>query len=149
MAAAGVGASAVRLDFASVRRSGARGFADWVRALVGQDGVYIIRDAATGAILYIGESHRGRLYHTLTRHFQAWSGFGSGPTYHPDFVEVAVILTDAATAPYQQFALIQELRPLDNVQDGRSVFRSPYAAPEPASGDDADFLDDDGSGVPF
>jgi hypothetical protein len=143
-----IGALGVRLDFASVRRAdGRRGFADWVRALVGQDGVYVIRDAATGAILYVGESHRGRLYHTLTRHFQSWSGFGSGPTYHPDFVEVAVILTDAATAPYQQFALIQALRPLDNVQDGRSVFRSAYA--EPATGDDAEFLDDDGSGVPF
>ncbi len=45
-------------------------YPDWVRALRGHSGVYVIRDRASGETLYVGESHTGRLYQTLTRHFQ-------------------------------------------------------------------------------
>ena len=41
----------------------------WVRALKGEAGVYVIRDADTHEVLYVGSS-TGRLYDTLTRHFQ-------------------------------------------------------------------------------
>jgi hypothetical protein len=53
------------------RRLGDRGepYPDWVRALKGKAGVYIIRDADTHECLYVGSS-AGRLYDTLTRHFQ-------------------------------------------------------------------------------
>jgi len=49
-------------------------YPDWVRALDGKSGVYIIRelqDDGTPVTVYVGESHAGRLYQTLTRHFQA------------------------------------------------------------------------------
>jgi hypothetical protein len=105
-----------------LRQDGRRGFADWIRRLQHQNGVYLIRDAETEEVQYIGESHRARLYHTLTRHLQSWSGFGSGPTYDPTHVEIAVVLTSAEEAPATQFALIQQFRPPDNVQDGRSLF---------------------------
>jgi len=50
-------------------------YPDWVRALDGKSGVYIIReiqDDGTPVTVYVGESHAGRLYQTLTRHFQTW-----------------------------------------------------------------------------
>jgi hypothetical protein len=55
-------------------------YPDWVRALKGKAGVYVIRDEETAEILYVGSS-AGRLYDTLTRHFQAWrrwKGFWKG-----------------------------------------------------------------------
>lgn len=108
----------------------ARGFAPWLAALrQGQhSGVYLIRDAETEEILYIGESHRNRLYETLTRHLYPWNGPGSGPSYAPGYVEVAVIvaetpLDDPVT---DQYALIQRLRPRDNVFDGRTLFQESH-----------------------
>ncbi len=35
-------------------------------------GVYAIVSRKGGRVLYIGESHTGRLYDTITRHFRAW-----------------------------------------------------------------------------
>jgi hypothetical protein len=46
----------------------------WVRALKGKSGVYVIRELkrdGSSQIVYVGESHSGRLYNTLTRHFQS------------------------------------------------------------------------------
>lgn len=54
----------------SYRPVGGRGepYPEWVRALKGKSGVYVIRER--GEVVYVGESHAGRLYETLTRHFQ-------------------------------------------------------------------------------
>jgi hypothetical protein len=102
------------------------GFADWLRELRGHgwNGVYLIRDARSREMLYIGESHTARLFETLTRHLYQWSGKGSGPSYHPAYVEVAVVL---ATTPLDdpvadQYALIQEYQPRDNVMDGHTLW---------------------------
>jgi hypothetical protein len=56
------------------RPVGERGqaYPDWVRALDGKSGVYVIREIerdGTPEIVYVGSSN-GRLYDTLTRHFQ-------------------------------------------------------------------------------
>jgi hypothetical protein len=101
-----------------------RGFEPWVRAIQFSSGVYLIRDAQTREVLYVGESHTGRLYETLTRHFYAWNGRGSGPTYHPALVEVAVV---EAVTPFDdpvadQFALIERYQPRDNELDGHSLW---------------------------
>jgi hypothetical protein len=104
---------------------GERGFAPWVRELRGDtNGVYLIRDVRTRELLYVGESHRNRLFETLTRHLYAWNGKGAGPSYHPSLVEVAVVV---ATTPLDdpvadQYALIEELHPRDNVMDGHTLF---------------------------
>jgi len=48
-------------------------YPDWVRALRGKSGVYLIRERqrdGSNPVVYIGESHTSRLYQTLTRHFQ-------------------------------------------------------------------------------
>lgn len=97
----------------------------WVRALKGQAGVYVIRDVETHEVLYVGSS-AGRLYDTLTRHFQIWrrwkgfwkgqygEGADPGLTYPRSAVEVAVRLTSPSDALDEEMRLIARLRPRDN-----------------------------------
>jgi len=119
----------IRLHWRSpARPDRGRGFAPWVRELRGRNGIYLIRDAATREVYYIGESHTGRLFETLTRHLYTWSGFGSGPSYNPARVEVAWLETSPEDARYQQYELIMHFRPLDNQKDGRSLFTDASAA---------------------
>ena len=102
-------------------------FDPWVSSTTDrQSGVYLIRDARTREMLYIGESHTQRLYQTLTRHFYFWNGRGAGPSYHPGLVEVAVIVasTPLDSPVEDQYQLIQKLKPRDNVMDGRWLFQS-------------------------
>jgi hypothetical protein len=107
--------------------------ASWLRELDGRIGVYLIRDARTREVLYIGESHRNRLAKTLSRHLWVWQGQGSGPSYDPKLVEVAFeLMDDPIEARDRQFELIQQLQPPDNVQDGHSL-------PPPSSDSDAPF----------
>ena len=110
------------------RRVGASGepYPDWVRALKGKAGVYVIRDAAKREIVYVGSS-AGRLYDTLTRHFQLWrrykgfwrgqygEGHDPGLTYPRDSVEVAVRLTSPSKSLDEEMRLIGRLQPRDNL----------------------------------
>jgi len=98
--------------------------AEWVDALHGQSGVYLIRDARTREIVYIGESHTQRLFETMTRHLYAWNGRGSGPSYHPALVEIAVIVAETPLDDpvADQYALIQQHEPRDNVMDGHTLW---------------------------
>jgi hypothetical protein len=60
------------LSYRPIGGSGER-YPDWLRALRGKSGVYIIRERqrdGSNPVVYVGESHAGRLYQTLTRHFQ-------------------------------------------------------------------------------
>lgn len=86
----------------------------FVRELRGKSGVYIIRDRETKAVLYVGESHSGRLKKTLLRHFQAWSGKTAGPTFSRNSVEIAVEVTPDESAVARQNRLIADLRPALN-----------------------------------
>jgi len=93
-----------------------RAVADWVKALKGKSGVYLIREKNgflffAGEIVYCGESHSGRLYSTLLRHFQKWSGKTAGPTFPVTKYEVAVVRCPAARALDLQNAMIAEFRP--------------------------------------
>ena len=102
-------------------------------------GVYAITDASTGAVLYIGESHTGRLFDTITRHFRAWSVPKNDPTgrreggvqYDREAVRVAWTLTPADEAQDAQYAEIQRLQPADNLNDGATI-------PNPAPRDHAE-----------
>lgn len=91
-------------------------YATWVRELRFRNGVYVVRDRTGRDVLYVGESHSGRLYSTLTRHFQYWKGYTAGTTYDRDHVEVAVSHLDAPSKDvvHAQVSLIEELRPRDN-----------------------------------
>ena len=101
-------------------------FASWLGELRGHgwSGVYLVRDRETREIVYIGESHTGRLYETMTRHLYAWNGKGSGPSYHPALVEMAVILAETPLDDpvADQYALIQQHEPRDNVMDGHTLW---------------------------
>ena len=91
-------------------------YARWVRELRHRNGVYVIRDVDSRDVVYVGESHSGRLYATLTRHFQSWDGYTAGTTYDRDGVEVAVCHLDGnpRDVVHAQVDLIGELAPLDN-----------------------------------
>ena len=118
--------SRARLRFRPVGASSER-YPAWVSALVGHSGVYVIRErtARGPRIAYVGESHRGRLYGTLTRHFQSWARYGQvhdvysahdpGMTYRRDHCDAAAIVTPADRAVEIQNALIAWLRPRDNI----------------------------------
>jgi excinuclease UvrABC nuclease subunit len=88
----------------------------WVRELSGKSGVYIIREKGLwGGIVYIGESHTGRLNTTMLRHFQHWTGKTKGPTFARTKVEIAVITTRKDKAVKLQDSLIAEHKPALNV----------------------------------
>jgi hypothetical protein len=114
-------------SLSTYRPVGDRGepYPQWVRALKGEAGVYVIRDADTHDVLYVGSSG-GRLYDTLTRHFQTWrrykgfwrgqfaEGADPGLTYSRGAVEVAVRVTAPDDALDEEMRLIARLRPRDN-----------------------------------
>jgi murein DD-endopeptidase MepM/ murein hydrolase activator NlpD len=107
-------------------------YPDWVRALKGKAGVYVIRDLDSREIVYVGSS-AGRLYDTLTRHFQMWrrykgfwrgqygEGHDPGLTYERNSVEVAVRLTSPTRSLEEEMRLIGRLRPRDNLIGQRSL----------------------------
>jgi hypothetical protein len=110
------------------RRIGASGepYPDWVRDLEEKSGVYLIRDADTAELLYVGSSRR-HLYGTLTRHVQSWQRskrfwrgqydgeHDPGLTYERAAVEVAVRITPPDQALDEEARLIRRLRPRDNL----------------------------------
>lgn len=95
-----------------------------------ESAVYALVDRRTGRVLYVGESHSGRLYDTITRHFRSWRiprgrdaqgrRFG-GTTYDRSRVAVTWASTPAHLAQETQYAEIQRLRPRDNSIDGCSA----------------------------
>jgi len=102
----------------------------WLRAIRGESGVYVIRERdrdGDPVIVYVGESSAGRLYETLTRHFQAWrrwkgfwrghygEGHDPGMTYDRASVDVAVRVTRPDHAVDEERRLIERLRPRDNL----------------------------------
>jgi hypothetical protein len=122
----------------SYRPIGASGeaYPQWVRDLKDQSGVYVIREIESGETVYVGSSV-GRLYDTLTRHFQTWrrykgfwkgqyaEGHDPGLTYPRDGVEVAVRLTKPSDALDEEARLIRRLRPRDNLL-GQPIEEVPF-----------------------
>lgn len=80
-------------------------------------GVYAIRDAKSQAVLYVGESHTGRLYDTLRRHLATWYDRG-GPRefYNRADVEIAWYETPAGEALEHEAWLITHYCPRDNTK---------------------------------
>lgn len=111
------------LEFSPVKDG--RAVAEWVKALKGKSGVYVVRERGfLGSVLYVGESHSNRLYSTLLRHFQRWTGPTAGPTFPVSKVEVAVIRTPAAKAIELQNAVIAEYRPKFNIAEKPGFWES-------------------------
>jgi hypothetical protein len=121
--------SGARLVYRPIGASGEL-YPAWVRALRGKSGSYVIKAVGlfSSTIVYVGESHSGRLYETMTRHFQSWrrdrgwfrgvfvvSENDPGTTYDRAACEVAVRITSASRALDAQAELIRKLKPRDNV----------------------------------
>jgi hypothetical protein len=107
-------------------------YPDWVRMLDGKSGVYIFRETqndGTTEVVYVGQSSTGRLYQTLTRHFQTWrrakkfwtgqytgsQSHDPGLTYDRKRITVAVRVLPATRALAEEARLIARLRPRDNL----------------------------------
>lgn len=89
-----------------------------------KSGAYVVRSTLTDEFLYVGESHSGQLWKTLTRHFHARESFrregrDGAPTRwtygRPDLVEVSVWITRADQAVSVQDRLIERFLPTYNV----------------------------------
>lgn len=116
---------------------------DWVRDLRRARGVYAVR--AGGQVVYVGSSRRGRLYSTITRHFQEWTdAYGTaGWQGERDGSEVRVWLVDGSGRDVERRVLelereqIRKLKPTGNVAavdlDGYA-----YATPEAPPDDNGD-----------
>ncbi len=122
-------------SYRAVGDSGER-YPDWVRELRGESGVYVIREQG-GPIVYVGSSI-GRLYETLTRHFQAWrrykgywrgqfaEGHDPGLTYKRADVEVAIKRTSSDDAHEEERRMIRRLQPRDNVLGQPELEDAPF-----------------------
>lgn len=117
------------LRFRSVGHS-AEPYPDWIRALKGKSGIYVIRELdehGAPVIVYVGESHTDRLYDTLTRHLQQWrrwkgfwkgqygQGHDPGLTYDRGAVEVATRVVSPEEAIDLEARLIRRYSPRDNI----------------------------------
>lgn len=105
--------------FPPATRNGAGSRAAWVSAFppMGISGVYAIATRA-GEVLYVGESHTGRLRKTLARHLQYWTpedSHGEHFTYDRYRVLVAWQETTDGRAQDLEAIWINELQPRDNV----------------------------------
>ncbi|MCA9675621.1 MAG: hypothetical protein KC464_11340, partial [Myxococcales bacterium] len=108
----------------------------WVRALKGKSGVYVIRE--DGEVVYVGQSSAGKLYETLTRHFQTWrrwkgywrghygEGHDPGLTYPRASVSVAARVVSDDDALDEEARLIRRLKPRDNVLGQPEVEDVPF-----------------------
>lgn len=88
-------------------------FAEWVNDLRNQSGAYVIRSKGTHEVLYVGESHTGRLAATIKRHFYSWDA-DKGYSARAAGVEVAVRVCPQSAAVSVQDSLIQRLTPRVN-----------------------------------
>lgn len=123
------------MRFRSVGKPG-EDYPDWVRALKGLSGVYLIRELDEKnepRIVYVGESHTDRLYDTLTRHLQQWrrwkgfwrgqfgEGHDPGLAYNRGAVEVATRVVPPEEAIKLEAKLIRKYSPRDNINGQADV----------------------------
>jgi hypothetical protein len=104
------------IEVIALSEVGAAGsYPDWVKALRGKSGAYVITDL-DGAVLYVGESGTSRLYQTMTRHFQRWTDKydTAGPTFDRKNCLLSVAITQPQMSRIVQDALICALSPMYN-----------------------------------
>ena len=91
-------------------------FLGWLNDLRNRSGAYVIRNARSGRVFYVGESHTGSLAKTIKRHFWRWRDDPERKhyTYDRALVEIAVRVTPPNAAVGAQDNLIRRLKPRDN-----------------------------------
>lgn len=97
--------------------------APWLSELGEASGCYLIRrpEWLGHELLYIGESHTGRLRKAILRHFQAAQADHPDHYYDRARAEVRVVVTPAKKAIPIQYALIQRYKPRDNEIEGTGL----------------------------
>lgn len=103
-------------------------------------GVYAIRDRKSKRVLYVGESHTGRLRETLARHLRYWEDRGEPREYY-ERADVEVAWRESAEPLKDEAALIRHYRPRDNL---KGLFDDLEGQPRPTRSeyDDADISGD-------
>jgi hypothetical protein len=98
----------------------------WIHAFQTSCGVYAIRDKGSQSVLYVGSSN-GRLYDTVTRHFQQWkrnkrwwsgaygAGHDPGLVYSRARCEVAIRIVSCDRLLEEEGRLIERFEPRDNL----------------------------------
>lgn len=94
------------------------GYNDSVRTFCrGRHGVYAVRDSEVRQVLYVGESHTGRLWKTMLRHFQAQASFRARNEWtYPDagYVDVQIYQTRTGVQAQElEPIIISRLQPLE------------------------------------
>lgn len=88
-------------------------------AMHGRSGVYAVRDVATKTVAYVGESHTGRAWKTMLRHFQDPTGKfearGEWVHHRPEIVEILWQETTDTGAMPLELVWIQEFKPSANL----------------------------------
>ncbi len=99
-------------------RGSRRAFHPGLRKAHGASGVYALRDRASKSVIYVGESHKGRLYKTLIRHFGDPSGQfarrGEWTHLAPERLEVAIWLCKPSSAVQLECEAIRHYDPQAN-----------------------------------
>jgi excinuclease UvrABC nuclease subunit len=83
-----------------------------------ESGVYVLRDRESGEVLYVGESHTGRLYRTMLRHFHDSSGkfetLGEWVHHAPTRLDYKVFIAPAAAVPDLERDAVEYFEPKIN-----------------------------------
>lgn len=106
-------------------------FAAWLNKLNEFSGAYVIRNRFTKEVLYVGESHTGRMAKTIKRHFHTWNDSTDRQHFTDDAssVEIAVRVTPGKIAVETQNRLMKQLKPKYNtVGNGENLYEgfSPF-----------------------
>ena len=93
----------------------------WHSALAGlanASGVYVFRDRDSGEVIYVGESHTGRLYRTMLHHFHdpsgKFAGLGEWVHHAPTRLDYKVYLAPADAVPDLERDAIEYFEPRIN-----------------------------------
>ncbi len=93
-------------------------------AMHGRSGVYAVRDLSHRTVIYVGESHTGRAWKTMLRHFQDPSGkferMGEWVHARPDLVEIRWMRTGDGEAMRAEADWIRLYKPAANILQGFS-----------------------------
>jgi excinuclease UvrABC nuclease subunit len=102
--------------------------AAWLNDLRNESGVYVLKGKYSEKILYVGESHSGRLALTIKRHFWAWND--QTERFHfiinMDQVLVGVRTCRASAAKMMQDEYIKNLKPAYNKFGASPVLLDPF-----------------------
>lgn len=100
-------------------------------------GVYAIASLATGQVLYVGESHTGRLRKTLIRHLQLWNDATQPRAVYDRFqVQVCWMKTTPDESMAVEADWIDELDPRDNLAEPLQFGYPARAAAQPQAGEE-------------